>query len=206
MNALNAFFHPGKTAKHYLAHPSAGLVILLAFLPILALNGLKLATGLRLPETAAVDAGKGLFLWLASAVVLYVLLYLLKGKPVQGKFLGVLNALALTRMFSAAIIACMFLFGFVLAPAAFGAYRKVQDSTAPSLESLVQAVGDLPVHTDPVSVGLSFFLLLFMAVLVLLSFYVWYATIAGAGPGGTLKNLVILAAGLLVSALISGFF
>ncbi len=198
MNPLNVFFHPGKTAKHFLVHPALGISVFLTLLPTLVFAFATVALGLRIPASTATDAGKGIVYWVASAAVLYLLLYALKGKASEGKFTGLLSALALTRLLTAAAVLGMFVFALVLAPGAFPEFRKLQSMAAPSMQDLRQVMDRVPIHTDFVSLGLALALVLFMALMVLLSAYIWFEVIAAAKESSTLKNLLVLALALAI--------
>lgn len=199
MRVLDVFLHPKKTTRHYLEHPDLSVALILVLLPTLVFAALAALLGFRLSMQAAVRAGLGVVFWVVSGAVLYLVIYLLKGKSVQGKFMGLLNAIALTRAFSAVLILLMAFFGFVMAPGLFSEFRKLQDAS-PTVQDVLQAVEKTPLQTGFLAMGFEAFLLLAMAALVLESLYIWYAAIAAAGPGSALKNLAVF---LLVMAITS---
>ncbi|MBS3063406.1 MAG: hypothetical protein J4203_06045 [Candidatus Diapherotrites archaeon] len=204
MNPLNAFFHPGKTAKDCLAHPNLVVSLALVVLPTLVLVGLAALLRAPISTKPVVDAAKDVVFWIVSTAFLYVLLYLLKGKAVQGKFVGLLSALSLTRLFNAVLVVLSFLVAFLLLPGLFAELKGVQQAS--SLQDLQAIAQRVPLSSDFFSLGLGFLFLGIGLLLALESLFVWYAVIAATGPGGTLKNLVVLALVLAVVGLFSGYF
>ncbi len=204
MNPLSVFLRPGKTVRDTLEHPNLAVSVGLVLLPNLVLLGLAAVLGFRISPQAPLNAAKSILFWIASSVALYLLLYLLKGKSVQGKFTGLLSSLALTRLFSAAILVLLALLAFALTPGVFAEFRQLQN-TSFGLPDIVQAAERVPMQSDVLSLGFAFFVLVLGAVFLLECIYVWYAAIAAAGPGGVLKNVLILGLALVLSGILAGF-
>ena len=204
MNPLSVFLAPGKTVRDTLEHPNLAVSVVLVLLPNLVLLGLAAVLGFRISPQAPLNAAKSILFWIASSVALYLLLYLLKGKSVQGKFTGLLGCVALTRLFSAAILVLLALFAFVLTPTLFTGFKQLQN-TSFGLQDIIQVAERVPVQSDVLSLGFAFFVLALSAIFLLETLYVWYAVIAAAGPGGALKNVLILALALVVSGILAGF-
>lgn len=204
MNPLSVFLAPGKTVRDTLEHPNLAVSVVLVLLPNLVLLGLAAVLGFRISPQVPFNAAKGLVFWIATSLALYLLLYLLKGKSVQGKLTGLLGCMALTRLFSAAILVLLALFAFVLTPTLFAGFKQLQN-TSFGLQDIIQVAKQAPVQSNALSLGFSFFILVLGVVFLLESIYVWYAAIAAAGPSGVLKNALILGLALVISGILAGF-
>jgi len=192
LNPLKVFRHPGKTVEEFYKAPNLVIAAGLIILPILLNIVLTIAIGL-MPNLVefGIDIAIVFLSWVLGGVILYAIIWALKGKEVKGHLYNILTALSLTGLIVSVIIILFIILISVLLPAVIPLFMDINAGLLSS-EQIRQSLIELDIGDDLFTIGTGSILVLAMGALFLLAIYVVYKTIQTAKPSGPFRNLIIL--------------
>ncbi|GEM_PF-2663209 len=192
-------------AQNSMEHPSFLKGLLFIVLPIIVGTGLNFFLGINaeLPSVGFV-LGRDVFLWIASAALLYILIFFLKGTDVKGNFTGILTSLSHRGIFSLLWVVLSYSVLFFAVPEFISGIAGIQatasgsEEAALQLRQLIETLGTM----DETLIFGAFGILLFFGVLLFFSYlYLVYSTITVFSKEKPGRTLLVLLAFILVQAL-----
>ena len=128
---------------------------------------------------------------IASGAILYVLLYILKGKAVQGKFSGVLTALSFMYLIRVILLIVCVAVVFVMAPAFFPTLSEISRMEL-TAEQFLDYMESIPVQGGLIALAGTAFVIIASIGGILAIIYLLYQVIARSAPSGKLINIIVL--------------
>ncbi|MFH1696538.1 MAG: hypothetical protein ABH854_01355 [Candidatus Diapherotrites archaeon] len=194
MNPLKLFFAPRHTVRDAYENPNLPLAFALVILPVIFSAGVALFFGISFELIAlAFDALRDIIVWVFGGIVLYILLYVLKGKEIKGKIAGVLSAFSLLYVIQLVMLAALITGLMLAAPGLMSKVAELQKTAAQmdagSILSELSSVQTAPEGALFMAIGITFAAL---GVLFLFAVYFFYSLAAEGGKSGRARNILVM--------------
>lgn len=196
-------------AKKSIESPGLGRAVIIILLPSVLALVIALVVGVSVDfGSLAFNGFLEIVGWFLSALVLYALVHLVKGKAVSGKFRGMLSGLAYRNLFLFFLALLVFIVLFLIVPEFFSLVVNVQG--AQSAEEAFSILGENIAALNAAKSGLvllSGFGLILLATIVtiFLVLFLVFQLIAFSGPGSARQNILILIVWVVLQALVFSF-
>lgn len=194
MNPLKLFVSPRRAVRDAYEKPNLAIAFVLVLAPVIFVTAMNsfLGLGFALQDFAWALASTALA-WLAGGIVLYILLYVLKGGTIHGRLSGALSAFSLLYLIRLVIFAAFFAAIMIVAPQ-LPSKLSVLVHTAPGMDDaqLMSELGNIPTASQDTVLIIMPLTFVVLALLVLFAIYFFYLLVAEEGKGGLLKNLVLM--------------
>jgi len=194
MNPLKLFFAPRHTVRDAYENPNLPLAFALVLLPVIFSAGVALFFGISFELIAlAFDALRDIIIWVAGGIILYILLYVLKGKEIKGKITGVLSAFSLLYVIQLVMLAALIAGLMLAAPGLMPKIAELQKTAAQmdadGIINGLSSVETAPEGTLFMAIGIT---LAALGVLLLFAVYFFYSLAAEGGKSGRARNILVM--------------
>ncbi|MBU0635511.1 hypothetical protein KKE06_00630 [Candidatus Micrarchaeota archaeon] len=186
-------FYPKKSVQSCIDRPNIRIAFLVVLVPVIV--SLIGWAWLGLPMDAmriGISVVGAILTWLILSIVFFVVLYLVRGNRMQGKFKSVASSLSLLWL----VFLVLLIIGFVFVSLVFSApilnEAKLLVTGQSSLEEYSLAVGKI-IDANPQAISLEIGAIgvLIVALLILFSFYLAYLMVRDFYEGGFIKNFIV---------------
>lgn len=184
---------PKESVQSCIDRPDMRLALVLTLLPpLVSTIGTALFGFPIIPATTALSFVRSIANWLLISIAAYVILYLFKGKTLQGKFSGVASAISLLWIVSLLLT----LIGFVFVPLAFSGEilqqgKMLATGQIGADDFVAAAQTELEKGGQPFGFEVGLVFMLLGALLTLFSFYLVYLLVRDLYASRVLSNLVV---------------
>ncbi|MFH1225622.1 MAG: hypothetical protein V1676_07545 [Candidatus Diapherotrites archaeon] len=194
MNPLKLFVSPRRAVRDAYEKPNLAIAFVLVLAPVVFVAAMQSFLGLEFViQDFAWTLASTILAWLAGGIILYILLYALKGGTIHGRLSGALSAFSLLYAIRFAIFAVFFAAIMLVAPQ-LPAKLSALTHTAPGMDDaqLMSELGNIPTASQDTVLIIMPLTFVVLSLLVLFAVYFFYLLVAEEGRGGLLKNLVMM--------------
>ncbi|MFH1544951.1 MAG: YIP1 family protein [archaeon] len=208
MNLLGVFYSPKNTVKNAIEHPSIKLAVFLILLPlIIAAIGSYLFGFQVAIDSIIIKFIAEIILWLITALVLLIIIYLFGMKQIRTKFSGIITALSLVKL----ILSLFLLIAILMLPLSisseiihsFAEFEEGEIGTNELSAKISEELNNNPNAFNPVIFML---FALIGLILFLLTLYIYYCIISVSSGFSMGKSIIVWIAFIIILGAITPFF
>ncbi|MCD6434255.1 MAG: hypothetical protein J7L14_01445 [Candidatus Diapherotrites archaeon] len=180
--------------------PNTGVAFALILAPaiIAALLGFLSSGAVNVAGFVA-SAVANILLWFIVAAISYVLIFIVEGREVEGKFSGILSAFALVFGLISAVGQVIGYAAYLALPSAIKA--KIMAAYTPEL--MAKVISEIAVQIPPITLIVALIVVAVQIVLAIISLYIIYLTIAYLVKRSTTAKIFCFVAIVIIAAIVS---
>ncbi|MBN2127340.1 MAG: hypothetical protein JW703_03020 [Candidatus Diapherotrites archaeon] len=199
------FLHPKDLVRKGYEKPELSLSVLFVLMPFLFLILIGFFYGFSFDLVMSlISLIKQLLLWVLGAVLLFVLIYILKGKQAEFNLKGILFNLSLVQLISFAMLFITFISLLIASPNIFSQLAEISQNagTVAEATAMLSEVSFLSGDSNLLVFGL---LIVIGIILTVYSLFILYFTISVTKKDWLAKNIIILIVYLWIYAMLTVF-
>ncbi len=186
------FLEPRKMIENGYNEANLGLSVFFVFLPFFFMVLIGLMYGFPFDLITVFLSGLNYFVsWLINGIILFVLIYVLKGKNAKFNLQGVLFNLSLIQVVSTIILIITFIGLLLMSPTIFNDLAKISN-TAVTADDAVEMLSQINFLNTEISLIVLFLIIGLGGVLGIYSIYLLYLIVSVTKKDWIAKNIVIL--------------
>lgn len=185
--------HPKKAVERAFDKPNFFLAVAVVLLPVVISIFGTLLVGLQLNLLSIVFwALESVIAWITFGILLYVIAFVIEGKQVQGRIVGIFCSLSLLWIVFSIISVLGFLLVAAMPPEVITSVSALQKGQAGANEAYAQVASAINSAADSISPAYLLFFSIASIALMLFALYLVFLTVKDLSPKSLGKQLAIL--------------
>jgi hypothetical protein len=186
------FFKPKELIKSGYDKPNLGLSVLLVLLPFFFIFLIGLFYGFPIDlMTMGLSIINYLLFWFIGGILLFILIYILKGKKAEFNLKGILFNLSLINFISALMFVISFIGLILMNPSIFSELSHIVNTTV-TAETTIEMLSEITFISSEISLIVFILIALIGLILTFYAFYLLYLIISVTKKEWIAKNIIIL--------------